>query len=147
MQRNPEARIVIDAPAAAVWEVLVQLEKYSEWNPCLQFQGEAIVGSSVPMTVGLFNRSLTVPVVFEVVEKERELRWRGGPSWLMSGSHYFKLRQVHESGAGTATELIQGEAFQGVALPLLWPFLNSELDHLYHDANEAIKQRVESLIA
>ena len=64
MQRNPETRIIIDAPIATVWEVLVQLEQYPEWNPTLQFRGEARKGASVPMRVKLFNRSFTVPVIF-----------------------------------------------------------------------------------
>jgi hypothetical protein len=144
MQRNPETRIIIDAPIAAVWEVLVQLEQYPEWNPTLQFCGEARKGASIPMRVKLFNQSFTVPVVFEAVDAERELRWRGGPRWLLSGSHYFKIRQADERG--TSTELIQGERFQGLGLPLLWPFIKSELDRLYLGSNDAIKRRAETFV-
>lgn len=142
MQRNPEARILINASIATVWETLVQLEKYEEWNPTLQFRGEARVGAKLPMRVRLFNFSFTVPVIFETVDTEQELRWCGGPKWLLSGSHYFKLRRVGENG--TSTELIQGESFQGVGLPLLWPLVETELARLYQGTNDAIKQRAES---
>jgi hypothetical protein len=145
MRKNPETRIIINAPIAVVWEVLVQIEQYREWNPTVQFCGEARQGASVPMCVKLFNRSLTVPVVFENVDVEQELRWRGGPRWLLSGSHYFKIRQADEHG--TSTELIQGEAFQGLGLPLFWPFIKNELDGLYNGINDAIKRRAEAFAA
>jgi hypothetical protein len=144
MQRTPETRILINASIAIVWETLIQLEKYEEWNPTLQFRGEARVGAKLPMRVRLFNFSFTVPVNFEAVDTEKELRWCGGPKWLLSGSHYFKLRQAGENG--TSTELIQGEHFQGVGLPLLWPLIKNELDRLYQGTNASIKQRAESRV-
>jgi hypothetical protein len=141
VKQNPQARIIIQAPVATVWATLIALDKYHEWNPFVQFEGTPSQGASLPMQVTLFNRTLDVKVLFETVDAQRELRWVGGPKWLMSGSHYFKLASADESG--NTTELIQGEEFSGIALPLLWPFLKKELDGLYDNFNRAIKERVE----
>jgi hypothetical protein len=43
------------------------------------------------MTVRLFGRGLTVPVLTLAVEPGRELCRRGGARGLMTGTHYFKL--------------------------------------------------------
>ncbi len=142
---NPEIKVSINAPTAVVWEVLVQLDNYVDWNPYVKFQGEACKGTAVPMTVKLFNRSITVPAMFETVEAEQELRWRGGPRGLLSGSHYFKI--IQPDGEPEKTDLIQGEVFTGIALPILWPFLKKELHSFYNGINNAITNRAESMAA
>lgn len=46
--------IVINAPAALVWEVLLDFANYGEWNTfCPSIKGEPVVGSPVEMMVDM----------------------------------------------------------------------------------------------
>ena len=48
--------VVIDAPAALVWEIITDFEKYGEWNQfCPSIEGELEIGSPVKMQVDLGN--------------------------------------------------------------------------------------------
>jgi hypothetical protein len=92
------------------------------------------------MTVRLFGRGLTVPVLTLAVEPGRELCRRGGARGLMTGTHYFKL----EPEGDAATLVIHGERFAGPGVPLLWPFLGPELRVFYERINVASKSGCEA---
>jgi len=93
------------------------------------------------MTVNLFGRSLTAPVVFEAIVEGRELRWRGGPRWLMVGTHHFEV----QSRGLASTRVTQGERFRGVLVALLWPVLRAELMTFCNAINDALKARAEQI--
>ena len=47
-------RIEIDAPASVVWDVLVDLPKYGEWNPfCIKCVSTLEMGAPVVMTIAM----------------------------------------------------------------------------------------------
>src|SRR5476651_2401618 len=47
-------RIEIDAPASVVWDVLVDLPKYGEWNPfCVKCISTLEMGAPVVMTIAM----------------------------------------------------------------------------------------------
>lgn len=141
MPPHPQTHVDIAASLAIVWGVLTDFAAYPEWNPGLRFEGQPQPGRSVPMTVTLFGRSLTVPVVFEAIVDGRELRWRGGPRWLMVGTHRFEV----QSRGLASTRVTQDELFRGVAVPLLWPVLRAELTTFYNAINDALKARAEQI--
>lgn len=139
MARKLETRIEIDAPLSKVWAILDSFERYEEWNEDVWFHGRPSVGSSTPMSVRLMGKVMKVPVHFEALDAEKEVRWRGGPKGMMTGTHYLRLRALTEN----RTELIHGEDFAGLALPLLWPLLRGELLAFYERINAALKARAE----
>lgn len=141
--KHPVTRIEIEAGAYAVWDVLTDFPRYPEWNPAVAFLDEVREGARVRMRVTLFGRTLTVPVRIEALRAREELRWRGGPGWLMHGTHYFRIAPI---GPGR-TELVHGERFGGVALPLLWPVLAPELTRFYERINVALARRCASTSA
>jgi hypothetical protein len=132
-------QLLIDAPVATVWRVLTDFDAYPEWNPGLSFRDTPVEGATVRLAVKLLGPSFTTPVTIEAIEPERMLRWRGGPALLMSGTHYFELRPEGPN----RTELIHGEQFSGLALPLLWPLLRGRLNAFYWRINTALKLRAE----
>lgn len=141
MPPHPLTEVDIAAPPAIVWQVLIDFPAYADWNPRVRFAAPAALGRRLPMTVTLFNRTLTVPIVVEAMDGERQLRWRGGPAWLMQGIHHFDL-----CGHGPATTRVtHGERFRGAAVPLLWPVLRGELMRFYAAINAALKVRAERL--
>ncbi len=143
MKESPERSVEIKAPPSIVWQALAGLDKYPEWNTRVQFNGEAKQGAKIEMTVTLFKRQIKVPVLIETLKEERELRWLGGPGWLMAGSHYFKMKQSDTDPDSTI--MIQGEQFSGIGVPILWLFVKRELLGLYDDINRDLKKRAEGL--
>ncbi len=143
MPPHPQTTVRIEAPVSTVWLVLTDVEAYPEWNPDVRLQAPPAPGRRVRMTVRLFGRTLTVPVLMVAVEPERELSWRGGPHGLMTGTHYFKL----EPDGDAATRVIHGERFAGLAAPVLWACLGRELQAFYERINVALKARCESQYA
>ena len=143
MPFNPQMSVRIAAPISTVWTVLTDFDAYPQWNPDVLFHSPPVEGESVKITVRLFGRSLTVPVLILVVEPERELCWRGGSSWLMTGKHYFKL----EPAGDAETLLVHGERFEGSGIPLLRPLIGRELAAFYERINVALKTRCEAQFA
>lgn len=118
--------------------MLLDTARYADWSEHLRFHAPLAVGDKVPMSVRLFGQSITVKVRIEALDEARELRWRGGPPGLITGTHYLRLEA---SNGGTL--LRHGEVFRGIALPLLWPGLRGELGRFYRAINRALKARVE----
>ena len=141
MSRHLETRVVIHAPIATVWSVLADTDRYPEWNDVLAFRGNPREGESLPMTVRLFGFPLTLKAQFERIEEPHELRWRGGPTGLFAGTHYLRLRPTSDD----RTELLHGEDFHGLAVPILFPLLRRRTITLYSRINAGLKQRAESL--
>ncbi len=141
MSANPESRITINAPLSVVWAVLSDFETYPQWNPSVLFRGIPRQGASVPITLKLKGRSFPFSVFMEAIDHERELRWRGGPRRLMSGTHYFKVRALGPE----RTELIHGERFEGVAVGVVWPAMRGAFEAFYERINESLKARCEEL--
>ncbi len=140
---NPESRFTIKAPVAVVWEVLSDFEAYPEWNPCVQFRGNPVAGARVPLTLQLMGRSFPFSVMVEAIDEQRELRWRGGPRRLMTGTHYFKIRAMDPE----TTEMVHGERFEGVAVRMTWPVVGRAFETFYERINEALIQRCEQQAA
>ena len=113
--QRTRTRILIAASPAEVWDALRDVGSYDRWNPVLgvrPWRGDTLrAGQRAWLSLRLFRVPLVVPVLVEVVEPDRELRWIGGPWGLLRGRHYFELREVD-----AATELIHGEQFEGLLL-------------------------------
>lgn len=137
-----ETRIRIDAPPQAVWKHLTDFERHDEWSHHFKVRGQPVVGSRARVELVLFGRSLSSSVVIERADEARELRWRGGPKGLVTGSHYFIVEGRDE---GQATLLRHGETFSGWLAPLVWALLRAQLEPSYAGFNREIKRRVEGV--
>lgn len=142
LRQTTRTRIVIAASPTEVWDALIDIDSYARWNPMLRlrpWRGDAlVVGRRSWLSLISFPLPVVVPVRVEVAEPGRELCWIGGPWGVLRGRHYFELREL-----GEGTELIHGERFEGLLLPLLWPRMEGELDRLYGGINEALAAYVE----
>lgn len=140
MSVNAETSVTIQAPIEKVWQRLSQLESYASWNARTRFHQQPKLGQTQKMRVKLFGLWLSVPVKIQSFNFSDGIRWQGGIPGLYTGSHYFRL----QAGKNDTTTLIQGEDFEGVLVPALWPVIKKELQSLYEGMNQDLKSVCES---
>lgn len=137
--------IEIDAPVARVWQELMDLAHWPHWNFAVRhLRGPIAEGRTTRAELSVYGLSIPIDVEIVRIEPERELAWVGPRRTLRrlaSGEHFFRL----EALPGDRTRLVQGERFEGPAMPLLWRGLAPELHHLYGRSNEALKARIEAI--
>jgi hypothetical protein len=136
----------IDAPPSVVWDVLVDLEAYADWNPYITsasgpvVAGERLVNRMEPPG----GRSMTFkPTVTEVVEG-RTFEWLGRlvlPG-IFDGRHRFDLS---ERDGGTTLE--HSEAFGGVLVRFMRGSLDRHTLAGFEAMNAALKERAEARAA
>jgi hypothetical protein len=135
---------VIDAPAARVWKVLVDLAAYRDWNPFIvDASGTVAVGERLSLRMALPGRNpMTIKPRLLVVEPERELRWKGRlvVPGLFDGEHAFVLTAL-ESGS---TRLDHWERFGGVLLPIARGLVYDATVQAFHALNAALAARAAS---
>jgi hypothetical protein len=136
-----ETETTIDAPPSEVWKHLADFDRHEEWSQHFKLQGRPVVGEPGRVNFVLFGKPAGAPVVIERVDEARELRWRGGPRGLITGSHYFILE---ERDGGERTHFRHGESFSGIIAPLVWALLKAQLGPSYSGFNADLKQRVEA---
>jgi hypothetical protein len=117
--RTIEATVVIDAPRAAVWEVLMAAGDYRDWNPFIRdVRGTFNLGARPRIRVRpVGRRAMTFrPRVVEEAPPVR-LRWVGrlGLPGICDADHEFVLTEM----ADGTTHLTQRETFRGILVPLL----------------------------
>lgn len=142
--RAIEAEVEIDAPAEVVWEVLVDLDSYAEWNPFV-VEAEGSVARGERLTVRIEppgSRGATFRPVVLAAERARRFEWLGRfllPK-VFDGHHQFL---IHPLG-GDRVRFVQREEFSGVLVPV---FLDEDATAQGFGAmNEALKQRVEEQV-
>lgn len=110
--------VEIDAPPSRVWEVLVDLPAYPQWNPFIvEAQGTVAVGETLSLRMALPGYDpMTIEPRLLIVDPERQLRWKGRlvVPGLFDGEHAFELTPL----AGGRTRVDHSERFAGLLLPI-----------------------------
>lgn len=138
-----ETSIIINAPAAEVWQVLMNFDLYPQWNPFIKgIKGEATLGAQLECTLqpeGMKPQVFKTTVV--ALQQEREFAWLGklGISGLFDGEHHFQLIPQDDK-----TLFIHKENFRGILVPLLLALIGDKTRRGFEAMNQALKQRVEN---
>jgi hypothetical protein len=139
-----QTRIEIDATPARVWGVLVDFPSHPEWNPFIRsIAGTAREGETLVVTVQpQGGKPMTFKPTVLIAEPDRQLRWRGRflVPGLFDGEHYFALASL----ANGQTELVHGEKFSGLLVPMAKSSLDGGTRAGFTAMNEALKARAES---
>lgn len=139
--RRIATAVDIDAPAAAIWRVLVDFPAYPEWNPFIRrITGEAKVGSRLEVTVQPVNRKpMTFRPTVRVADTDRELRWLGRVllPGIFDGEHAFII-EPQSNGCCLRHE----ETFSGLLVPAFGAMLG-DTARSFAELNAALKRRVE----
>ncbi len=143
MRHHLHTTIDIAAPPEVVWEVLTDLERYSEWNPFIvSSRGVAAVGERLTNRMQPpGGRAMTFRPKVTVVEPGRVLEWLGrlGVPGVFDGRHRFELEP---NPAGT--RLTQSEEFTGLLVRFLQKSLDTATAQGFEDMNLAVKARAEA---
>lgn len=134
---------VVDAPPAAVWATLTDLDAYEEWNPHLtSASGDLREGETVTITVDQGGLTRTFRPTVTTVVPGRRLQWVGrvGPSWLFEGRHTFELEPLD----GERTVLVNREERSGLLVRLVALPRDEEA---YESMNWALAERVDRTLA
>lgn len=133
--------INIKATPTQVWQVIADIQSYSEWNPYqIEAESSLIVGEEIFLTLMWPNglRIAVSPIVIKI-DPENELTWGGGIKQIFHGHHVFLIQQLSNG----SVKFIQKATFTGI-LTYLIPFRYPEEG--YRNMNNALKSRVESNI-
>lgn len=140
------AEIEIDAPESVIWEVLSDLDSYTEWNPFLtSASGDIEEGARVeifikpPRARGTYIKPQVI-----LVEDGRGFSWRNNMLFpgLFDTEHYFIIDPIDENRC----RFVQGEEVSGLfGIPILW-LIGGATRRGFERMNEALKSRCEELL-
>ena len=136
----------IDATPERVWQVLIDLPAYPEWNPFItSAEGEFVEGERVTVSVppaSAFIQSRLRPTVVEVAPRRRLRLWsrvdRLGIPGLFDVEHTMTITD-HDGGVRVWLQ----DRFGGLLAPVLIRSLNRHRLAAFNAMTVALKNRVE----
>lgn len=143
----PGATVEIHAPVATVWEVLVDFERYGEWNaftPSVVCDGT--LGSSVTIRVCFEGAGPRRQVeVLNVLEPPHRLAWGVimGTRALLVANRYQELEAI-DAGRTRYTTI---DYVSGLLAPLVRLLYADQMRKGFQTAADGLKARSESLAA
>lgn len=134
--KSVHAEIEIPASPKQVWNVLVDIERYEEWNTVLvPLEGELREGANVRYEFRQnADNTYTIPSKVEKVVEQTLLNQRGGMQGILSFDHRYTLEP-----ANGGTKVIIHEEYRGIGVPFWDP---APVEAAYHRLNQALKDRV-----
>jgi hypothetical protein len=134
------SEIEIQAPAERVWNVLVDFQKYGEWNPFVfHVIGEPKLGEKIKISVRTpRGKERNYEPRITIFDIGHELRWVG-KSLLLHGEHVFLL----ESTGSRSSRLLHSEVFSGLLSGFFGKDTDNDIAEGFRQMNEALKRRTE----
>ena len=136
--------IIISAPLETVWDILVDLDKYSEWNPLLyQANGKVGVGETVIVYAKTASKDMKFTCEVTRMESFCEFAWRFPVIHpiLFRGEHIFRIEPSGEE----EIKFIDREWFKGILLPTQAKDLKSNGLMAMIEMGKALKDRAERM--
>ena len=141
--KEVHTEIEINADPERVWKVLIDFEKYDQWNPFInRIIGRAEEGSKIEIHIETPREKYRKyePTVTKV-QHGRELRWLGRsfiPGFL-KGEHIFTIERLRSE----RVRFIHREVFDGLLTSFFGKSLNIDVRQGFEEMNMALKVRVE----
>jgi hypothetical protein len=139
------AEVEINAPAAHVFAVLTDFQRYHEWNPFIpSIAGQLSVGAELEVELSLpEGKTYQLKPRVTQLATGSELRWRGSYlfPFLLEAEHFFLLTPRGER----LTRFVQGENFSGLLLRFAGNALTLTARGFVY-MNQALKKRAEATL-
>ena len=136
--------IVINASPEQVWQVLTDLERYSEWNLLLYCaSGKFELGETALMDAKTSTKDMNFVCKVTKVEQFKEFTWKFHVIHpiLFRGVHAFQIKPIEHA----SVKCIDTETFWGLLLPTQAKNLTTNGLTAMIEMGSALKHRVENL--
>jgi hypothetical protein len=134
----------VAASAETVWGILVDFDRWSEWNPSVpSISGDTRVGSTLAMTLAMPRRPpATVKAEIRELDPERRFSWHGniGGDRFFSGTREFEI-DPQPDGTVLVTHV---ETVTGLFFPVFRAIMGSAIQEHHDNLNTALTERAES---
>ena len=135
----------VAASATTVWGILVDFERWSEWNPSVpSISGDARVGSTLSLTLAMPHRpSAKVKATITELDPERRFSWHGnvGGDRFVAGTREFEI-DPQPDGTVQVTHV---ETVTGLLFPVFRAIMGSAIQEHHDNLNTALKSRAENM--
>ncbi|MFL6440361.1 MAG: SRPBCC family protein [Nitrososphaeraceae archaeon] len=136
-------QIDIKASAERAWQVLIDFNNYSQWNPFIpQINGAPKVGTKLEIHLHTASgkRRIYKPTVTKL-EPYHELRWFGKSfvPGMFNGEHIFNI----ETLGVNHILFLHREVFTGLGVALAGDRLDRDLYQSFEKMNNAFKEKLE----
>lgn len=143
MAQEIYTEIEINAPAAKVWETIMDFEAHPDWNPFIKsISGDKSVGSGLEVVVEPVGKSpMTFKPTVRVYEEQKKFAWLGRfllPK-IVDGEHSFEVIETSEN----TTKLIHKERFTGILTGIFMRMYKEPTRQGFELMNQALKEKVE----
>ena len=144
MGRIIESSCIIDAPSKIVWEILVDFDQYSEWNPFTpKIELEKKIGSSVILHV---NMNLNQKKLIR--QKETLLEWNEGQNvnWGITNSMLIQTVRIQSltSIDENKTKYYTSDSFKGILSHPVLMIYGKRIQKGFDAVGQALKKRSEA---
>ena len=144
MRHELHTQVDIEATRETVWNVLTDLDRYSDWNPFIvDATGDIAVGSKLTNRMQApGGKAMTIKPAVTSVEPEQTFEWLGhfGVRGVFDGRHRFELQATPSGG----TRVTHTEQFQGVLVRFMRKTLDTQTKSGFEAMNSALKTRAEA---
>jgi len=143
LERRLLSHVTIEAPARLVWDVLVDFQDYTLWNPFIvKIEGAVRPGERLAIEVRRpGQRSMTFRPIVLAADPDRELRWLGRVflPGVFDGEHVFTIAPL----GGDRVRFSQRETFRGLLVPFMPRSMWNGTQQGFEAMNRGLKERAE----
>lgn len=141
-----KAEIEISSTPDKVWEVLMDLPGWAEWNPIVnKIEGKLEVGEKLNIVMCGSNGkdSKRYAANITVIDENKCFRFIA----VMMGKFMFSADRIIElEKTANGTLFIQREIYSGIMVSLFWAKLSTEALSMLKSMNEALKKEVKKVV-
>ena len=142
--RELKTEIEILSPPDVVWAVLMDLPRWSNWNPIVnRIEGDLAIGAtlSITMSDGKGNDGKHYKSIITAIDEQKRFAFVG----VMISKFIFSVERVIElKDSSNSTLFIQREIYSGLMTSLFWNKLNKYALPMLESMNRALKKKAEA---
>lgn len=136
-------KVTINAPAEFVWDILVDLKKYPEWNPfTVKVESTLKIGDPVYLHVRLGNKKQRVQTEqIRAVTRPYKLAWgmKMGYEFLLTA----RRDQLIEPAGDETCTYVSSDAFNGWLTSMVVKNFGKDIEEGFNAVAYALKERAE----